>query len=103
MATDSETLTEILARREADVAAARVQAEQAVKNLQQVRYGLQRIEDEIIERQLVARAEELGETLVKVIDEMRGVRSRLGGGRLGWTPSRKLASEVCILDNGRAW
>jgi hypothetical protein len=103
LATDAEALSEILARREANAAAARTQAEQAVRNLQQARHALQRVEDEITEQLLVEHAEELGSTLSRCIDEMRAVRNRLGGGRLGWVPSRKLAGDLSVLDNGRPW
>ena len=103
IAADAEALVEILSRREADVAAARFQAEAAVRNLQQARFNIQRAEDQVAEGALVARAEELGTTLTAVIDELRTTRNRLGGGRLPWAPSRALANHVVALDCGRAW
>ena len=76
-------LGEILQRRDADVAAARARAEQAVRVLQQARADLQRAEDRAIEVQLIDRVKELETTMNAAIAEMRVVRNRLGGGPWG--------------------
>jgi chromosome segregation ATPase len=100
---DIEGLAGILARREADAAATRAAAQTAVRSLQAARAALERTEHQAVEQQLVAHADGLADSLEKTVAALRDVRSKLGGGRLGWTPKRSLADELRILDLGRPW
>jgi chromosome segregation ATPase len=103
LSADIEGLSEILARREADAAATRAAAQTAVRSLQAARANLDRTESQLAEQQLVAHADALADSLERTVAALRDIRSKLGGGRLGWMPKRSLADELRILDLGRAW
>jgi chromosome segregation ATPase len=103
LSADIEGLGEILSRREADAAATRAAAQTAVRSLQAARVALERTENQVVEQHLAAHAEALGDSLERTVAALRDVRSKLGGGRLGWRPKRSLADELRILDLGRPW
>lgn len=103
IAADTEALDGILAKKDADLVAARATAEQAVRALDAAHFGLSRLEDQAAERALAERMGQLDTLLREAIGQANDVARRLGRGRPAWSPTPQLMDRLTPLHLGRPW
>jgi hypothetical protein len=99
---DLEILLELLSRRDADVAAARTEAEKANSALAQARADLAREEAVRTAAALLPRIEELAALLLEAVGQSNAIAARLGRGQTEWRPSADLMAALVPLEQA-AW
>jgi hypothetical protein len=98
-------LQEVLAERDAAVAAARVPADAAAAALAAARFQLRRAEALAAEAVLGEHATGLAERLLETLAQIAEAGAQIGRGQATWHPSERLMNELRRLDvqRQRCW
>ena len=103
LAADIVGLEDLLARRDAEVAAAQGPVNAATAELSSARIQLQRAEAKATEQALAGRAEQAAAVLLEALQQMRALRDANGGGLLPFKVSDALWSELVPIRHLRPW
>ena len=103
LAADIVGLEDLLARRDAEVAAAQGPVNAATAELSTARLQLQRAEAKATEQALAGRAEQAAAVLLEALQQMRALRDANGGGLLPFKVSDALWSELVPIRYLRPW
>ncbi len=96
-------LEDLLARRDAVVAAAQGPVNAATSQLSSARIQLQRAEAKATEQALISRADEAARVLAEALQQARQVRTANGGGLIPFTVTDALWSELVPIRHLRPW
>ncbi len=98
---DIAGLQDLLARRDADVAAAQEPVRMAAAAAVSAKHLLSRAEAQATEQALASRAEEAARVLAETLTQLRSVRDANGGGLLAWRPGQELMGLLTVAHHGR--
>ncbi len=103
LAADIVGLEDLLARRDAEVAAAQGPVNAATAELSSARIQLQRAEAKATEQALISRADEAARVLAEALQQARELRKNNGGGMSRFTVSDELWNELVPVRYKRPW